>query len=298
MAQRRTEIQVGIAVLLALVTLIWGVTWLSDTRLAQRRQSYHARFIDVGGLAEGDPVKINGVQKGVVGGIALVPGGVVVELSVDRDVPLTSDSRVYVRNVGLMGEKFIAVALAPTGRRQAPRDTIDGVYESGVPEVISQMGVALNSLQRVSDQIDRMLAVAEDRGSWKTTLSNVETASSGLADAVRENREDVRAITDNLKEMSAELRMLVAEKRPVVASSVDRFDATSQRVDSLVIRLDDLTRRFARVTDHLESDSTTVGRLLTERELYDDLRRTLRETSALVRDVRANPRRYFNFELF
>jgi phospholipid/cholesterol/gamma-HCH transport system substrate-binding protein len=298
MAQRRTEIQVGIAVLAALVVLVWGVTWLSDARLAKRRQTYHARFSDVGGLAEGDPIKVNGVQKGVVGGIALVPGGVVVDLSLDRDVPLTRDARVYVRNVGLMGEKFIAVALAPTGPRRATRDTIDGVYESGVPEVISQMGSALTSLQRVSDQIDRVLALAEERGSWKTTLANVEDASIGLAEAVRENREDVGAITDNLREMSSELRMLVIEKRPVVASSVDRIEATSQRVDSLVVRLDDLTRRFARVSDHLESDSTTVGRLLTERELYDDLRRTLRETSQLVRDVRANPRRYFNFSLF
>jgi phospholipid/cholesterol/gamma-HCH transport system substrate-binding protein len=298
MAARNTEIQVGIAVLLALVVLVWGVTWLSDTRLAQRRQSYAARFADVGGLAEGDPITVNGVQKGVVGGIELVPGGVVVELSLDRDVPLTTDSRVYVRNVGLMGEKFIAVDLARTGRRQAPRDTIDGVYESGVPEVISQMGAALTSLQKVSDQIDRMLEVAEGRGSWQTTLANVENASTGLAQSVRENREDVRVITENLREMSAELRMLVAEKRPVVSSSVDRIETTSQRVDSLVTRLDDLTRRFARVSDHLESDTTTVGRLLTERELYDDLRRTLRETSQLVRDVRTHPRRYFNFSLF
>jgi phospholipid/cholesterol/gamma-HCH transport system substrate-binding protein len=298
MAARKTEIQVGIAVLLALVVLVWGVTWLSDTQLAQRRQSYHARFADVGGLSEGDPITVNGVQKGVVGDIELVPGGVVAELSLDRDVPLTTASRVYVRNSGLMGEKFIAVDLAHTGRRQAPRDTIDGVYESGVPEVISQMGAALNSLQKVSDQIDRMLAVAEGRGSWQHTLENVENASSGLVVAVRENREDVREVTGNLREMSAELRMLVAEKRPVVASSVDRIDHTSQRVDSLVTRLDELTQRLARVSDHLESDSTTVGRLLTERELYDEMRRTLRETSQLVRDVRSNPRRYFNFSLF
>jgi phospholipid/cholesterol/gamma-HCH transport system substrate-binding protein len=298
MAGRGTEIKVGIAVLLALVVVVWGVTWLSDARLARQRHSYLVRFTDVGGLADGDPVRVNGVSQGKVQSIRLTRGGVVVSLSLDRGVRLTDVSRVAVRNTGLMGEKFIAIDLGEGGRPFAARDTIVGRYESGVPEVISRMGEALTSLQRVSDQIDRLLALAEDRGTLRTTLHNVEEASASVVQTVAENRDDLRQVSDNLREMSYELRMLVAEKGPVVDETVDRLAGTSGRVDTLVTRLDYVARQFGDVAARAQADTTTVGRLLNDKALYDDMRRTLRDVNLLVRDIRANPHKYLKLSLF
>jgi phospholipid/cholesterol/gamma-HCH transport system substrate-binding protein len=298
MAGRGTEIKVGIAVLLALVVVVWGVTWLSDARLARQRHSYLVRFTDVGGLADGDPVRVNGVSQGKVQSIRLTRGGVVVSLSLDRGVRLTDASRVAVRNTGLMGEKFIAIDLGEGGRPHAARDTIVGRYESGVPEVISRMGEALTSLQRVSDQIDRLLALAEDRGTLRTSLRNVEEASASVVQTVAENRDDLRQVSDNLREMSYELRMLVAEKGPVVDETVDRLAGTSGRVDTLVTRLDYVARQFGDVAARAQADTTTVGRLLNDKALYDDMRRTLRDVNLLVRDIRANPHKYLKLSLF
>jgi phospholipid/cholesterol/gamma-HCH transport system substrate-binding protein len=298
MAGRNTEIQVGIAVVAALVLVVWGVTWLSDIRLARQRHQYVVRFTDVGGLAEGDPVTVNGVKQGTVKHIDLARGGVAVTLSIERGVTLHSTSSVYVRNTGLMGEKFIAVDLREGGRAYAEEDTILGRYESGVPEVISQMGDALTSLKRVSDEIDRILLLAEERGTLRTTLRNVEEASTAAARTVAENRGDLREIADNLRDSSYELRMLVAEKSPVVDETVDRLAATSLRVDTLVTRLDTAARQFTVVAERMQADSTSMGRMLRDRALYDDMRRTLREVNLLVRDVRANPSRYLKLSLF
>lgn len=298
MAGRNTEIRVGIAVIVALVVVVWGVTWLSDVRLARQRQTYVVRFTDVGGLAEGDPVTVSGVKKGEVKSIDLTRGGVVVALSVERGVLLTQASRVFVRNTGIIGEKFIAIDLGEPAEAYAPGDTIVGQYESGVPEVISQMGEALTSLQRVSEQIDRILALAEERGTLRTTLRNVEDASGAVVRTVNENREDLRETSDNLREMSYELRMLVTEKGPVVDETVDRLAETSVRVDSLVARLDLVARQFSDLAARAQSDTTSVGRLVSDRVLYDEMRRTLREVNLLVRDMRANPKRYLKFSLF
>lgn len=298
MAGRGTEIKVGIAVLVAMAVVVWSVTWLSDARLARQRHSYLVRFTDVGGLADGDPVRVNGVGQGTVKAIRLARGGVLVILSLDRSVVLTDASRVFVRNTGIMGEKFIAIDLGEGGRRYASRDTIPGRYESGVPEVISQMGDALTSLQRVSEEIDRLLALAEERGTLRQTLRNVEEASAAAALSVAENREDLRAVAENLRETSYDLRMLVAEKAPVVDATVDRLAGTSGRVDTLVARLDGVAQQFADVAARAQSDTTTVGRLLGERALYDDMRRTLRDVNLLVREIRANPRKYLKISLF
>jgi phospholipid/cholesterol/gamma-HCH transport system substrate-binding protein len=298
MAGRGTEIKVGIAVLVAMAVVVWSVTWLSDARLARQRHSYLVRFTDVGGLADGDPVRVNGVNQGKVQFIRLARGGVVVSLSLDRSVRLTDASRVFVRNTGIMGEKFIAIDLGEGGRSYGPRDTIPGRYESGVPEVISQMGAALTSLQRVSDEIDRLLALAEDRGTLRITLRNVENASASVVQTVAENREDLRQVSENLREISFELRTLVAAKSPVVDETVDRLAGTSGRVDTLVTRLDGVARQFADVAARAQADTTTVGRLLGDQALYDDMRRTLRDVNLLVREIRANPHKYLKLSLF
>lgn len=298
MARRTTEIRVGVTVLVALVVLIAGVTWLSEFGVSRARVEYVCIFTDVGGLQVGDPVTISGVRMGRVEEIALGDAGVFVRLSVDRAVPLPYGTGIFVRNTGIIGEKFIAVALGQTEQTYAPGDTIIGVYETGVPEVISQMGDALQSLNRVSDSIDRILALAEERGTVRTSLESVENASRDLAAALSENRQDLRETVASLKDVSSRLRSLAERKEGTVEATIDRLANTAERTDTLMTSVSRLTSELIEITTRLESDSTTMGRLLTERELYDDVRRTMRETSALLRDMRSNPRKYFKVSIF
>ena len=121
---RRTEIQVGITVLVALGILLWGVTWLKEFSINRRIKVWHVMFAQTGGLGASDEVQVNGIRKGSVQGMRLVGDEVVVDLALASDVALTRDSRVAIRNVGLMGEKVIAVDLKTTGGDYATADTI------------------------------------------------------------------------------------------------------------------------------------------------------------------------------
>jgi phospholipid/cholesterol/gamma-HCH transport system substrate-binding protein len=160
------------------------------------------------------------------------------------------------------------------------------------------MGEALTSLQRVSDQIDRILALAEERGTLQNTLQNVEKASAEVSLTLAENRSDLRETTQNLKEMSSVLRTIVLEKGPVVETTVDRLAVTSARIDTLVTNLDLLAGNVTDLTGRLESDTTTIGKIMSDRELYDEFRFTLRELNLLIQDVKRNPRKYFKISLF
>src|SRR5580765_7997066 len=129
MTSRRTEIQVGLTVLVALAVLLWGVTWLRDMSLQRKVHVWHVRFPQTGGLSASDEVQVNGMRKGDVAGVKLQGDHVIVDLALDTDVRLTTDSRVAIRNVGMMGEKVIAVDLRSSGVEYATRDTIQGIYE-------------------------------------------------------------------------------------------------------------------------------------------------------------------------
>jgi phospholipid/cholesterol/gamma-HCH transport system substrate-binding protein len=298
MARRITEIRVGIAVLIAILVMVTGVTWLSEFRVAQKRVQYFVLFSDVGGLQEGDPVTISGVKTGRVGAINLIRGGVSVGLFINRSVQIPVDSRVNVRNTGIIGEKFIAIDIIEAENLYAAGDTILGTYESGVPEVISQMGDALRALERVSNQVDRILAVAEKEGRLRRTMQNVEQASLEVSATVAENRSDLRATTVNLKEMSQLIRSLVEEKGPVVEGTIDQLALTSARVDTMITNVDRLAGEVEVLTKRLQSDQTTLGKIMADRELYDEFRFTVRELNLLIQDVKRNPRKYFKFSVF
>ena len=299
MATRNTEILVGVTVLLALAGVIWSVTALKEVRLAERTQRWHVRFPDVGGLAEEDPVTVHGVKKGAVKSIRLGQGEVIVEFLLAKDVAITSDTEVFVRNVGLMGEKFIAIDNVGAGQPLvARRDTIDGIYESGIPEVISQMGDALTSLERLSSSVDRVLALAEEGNTVRTTLGNVEQASADLRRALGDNRDDLREAVISLRGAAEASRRIADSSEPRVSGALDDVRAATARVDAMATRMDSLAIVLNRVADKLDHGSGTAARLVNDRQLYDETRGTLRELQALVRDLRTNPRKYFKVSVF
>ncbi len=299
MASRNTEIMVGVTVLLALAGVVWSVTALREVRLAEGTQRWLVRFSDVGGLAEEDPVTVHGVKKGVVKSIRLGPSGVLVEFILAKDVPVTADTEVYVRNVGLMGEKFIAMGNVGVGRPLvAGRDTIDGIYESGIPEVISQMGTALTSLERLSSSVDRVLNLAEEKNTVRNTLSNVEEASGDLRRALADNRDDLREAVVQLRAAAESGRRMAEATEPRVGGALDDVRAATARVDAMAARMDSLARVMTRVADKLDRGPGTASRLVNDRQLYDETRATLRELRALVTDLRENPRRYFKVSVF
>ncbi len=297
---RNAEIAVGITVLLAVGVIVWSVTFLRQVRLAEGTRVWRARFADVGGLAEDDPVSVNGVKKGTVRTITLARGGtVVVEFRATKDVALMHGDRVFVRNVGLMGEKFIAIDRGPGGAPyDAGRDTIEGVYESGIPEVVSQMGTALSALERLSDEIDRVLALAEERHTVKTTLANVEAASADLRRTLHDSHDDLTALAANLRAASESARRTAETNEPKVGRALDDVSRTSARMDSLLARVDTLTIALTGVTHKIDQGDGTASRHINERALYDDTRRAVRELTDLVRDLRTNPKKYFHVSVF
>jgi phospholipid/cholesterol/gamma-HCH transport system substrate-binding protein len=146
--------------------------------------------------------------------------------------------------------------------------------------------------------VDRLLALAEERGTLRKTLHNVEGASVDLQGTIAENRDDLRQTAQNLREVSSQLRTLVEQKNPIVTRTVDRLDATSGRADTLITHLDAAAARFASLAEKADSDSSTFGMLLRDRQLYDQMHGSVRELNDLVRDIKENPHRYLKFSLF
>jgi phospholipid/cholesterol/gamma-HCH transport system substrate-binding protein len=295
---RRTEIQVGLTVLAALVVLLGGVTWLKDLSLQRRLTVWHVRFPQAGGLGASDEVLVNGIRKGAVAKIALDGDHVVVDLSLASEVRPTRDSRVAIRNVGLMGEKVIAVELRTTGAPYAPADTIAGIYEEGLPEVLANIGGTMRALDDLAAQLDRVAKQLNASGDLQATLKNFRATSEQLQASVVENRRLLRETLENARAVSGTARTLAAERQQQFGRTLDTIERSAQNMERLSTRLDSLRSQVQGMTSRVERGDGTLGQLVNDRKLYDDLRASIGSFNALVADIRLHPKKYINLRIF
>jgi ABC-type transporter Mla subunit MlaD len=156
---------------------------------------------------------VNGVRKGVVTSLRLVGDRVIVDLALARDIELTRDSKVVIRSVSMMGDKVIAVDYSGTGEPWSARDTIPGVYEKGLPEVMADVGRASGGVAAIALQLDSLAVAVNQGGGLTASIENFRRASEELALAVAENRAALRTTMDNFSSTSTSAKELVVDRQ-------------------------------------------------------------------------------------
>jgi phospholipid/cholesterol/gamma-HCH transport system substrate-binding protein len=298
MDRRGAELKVGIIVILAIIILIGGIIWIKGVQVS--RQSFVVRvgFEEVGGLSEGDPVTVHGVAKGFVKKIELGRAQVYVDLSMDKGIRITEDTEFIIRNIGLMGEKYVAVKLGKSTEPVPPGKMLFGRFESGVPEVVGELGVALKEFEQTVTKVRGVLDEIEKGGDVSGTLQDLRSFSQDIRGTVEENREDLRIAIEDLRYSSAQLRLFVESRGPGIDSTVSRVTAASVGAERVVQRLEAVSYSVERVLQKLEGGEGSLGKLLNDETLYADMKTTLLEARLLIADIKQHPRRYLKFSLF
>jgi len=295
---RAREIQVGITVLVALGATLWGVTWLKQVSLARKVRVWHVTFPQTGGLSSSDEVQVNGLRKGSVQSVALVSDHVAVDLALTSDVTLTTDSRVAVRNVGLMGEKVIAVDLHASGTPYTAGDTIPGIYEKGIPEVMAGMTGTIDAISDLAAQLKSLADAMDKNGNLTQTLTNLHDTSEQLKATVVENRTQLRLTIANLNSASRTAKALTTDREPQLRNTLESFERSAAGLERLTVRLDSLRTSLQSVAGKVDHGDGTIGKLVNDPKLYDEAKQTVAELKALIADIKANPKKYVNVKVF
>lgn len=298
MSGRRTEIQVGLTVLTALLVLLLGVTWLKNVSVARGTTTWHVRFPETGGLGSSDQVLVNGIRKGMVGNIALLGDSVCVDLALDASIRLTRASHVAIRNVGIMGERVIAVDLRTGGPAWSPADTIPGAFEPGLGEVLAAVGGSMASMDRVIASLDRLTTRLDRGGDVDTTIAALRRTSVELAAALAEDRRLLHETLANSRDVSRTARALTTARQAELERTLGSIERTSANVEALSARLDSLRAVAQSIADKADHGDGSLARLLNDKDMHEDVRATLESVRKLVDDVRQHPRRYINLHLF
>jgi len=285
-------------VIAALAILLFGVTWLKQISLAHKITTWHVAFSQAGGIAEGAEVQVNGIHKGEVRSLGLLGDGVIIDLSLMSEIHLTDRSRVGIRDVGLVGDKVVYVTLGPEGRPLNPRDTIPGFYDKGMADMMADLGGAVNHVSKIAEDLQTVTATAHGNGDIAVAVRNFREVSEELRKLVSDNRTSLRATLANFNDASGTAKRLTTDREAELKKALDDLGQTAESMNRLSGRLDSLRASLQAVSTRVERGDGTLGKLVNDDKVYNELQSSLTNLNLLIADIKKNPKKYFQFSVF
>ena len=290
---KKTLVKVGITVVASIIIVLYGIAFLKDLRLGIETSKLKVYFTNVNGLKEGDPVSVNGVTMGKVQKINLVPGdSVIVEFTLSRDVVLKKDYSISITMVELMSGKQIYIKpgvspeLADISKPLAGNKTVDitsligTMNEIGgdVKRITSRIDTTMNELTTAVNNINQLVGDEGLKSNIRGAAGNFNLASRNLNLMLSETRSNLNNLTLKLSSIATNVDNTVSQTGSDLNQTVKDIRELTGRVDSLAVNLN---RLFTGVSD----SGSTVGSLLTEDDIYENVNRTLISINKLVRKI-------------
>jgi phospholipid/cholesterol/gamma-HCH transport system substrate-binding protein len=295
---KSVELRVGLVVLLACAVLVIGLIWVKGIRFDQTRYKCSVLFPNVGALEVGDPASVSGVPKGKVERIELYLGDVLVTFHLTQDVVLKKDAKFIVMNVGLMGERFVAVETGYSDTLLDLSQPARGYYDTGIPEVMGRMGEMITLVNRLVESMEQVVGTQSSRDALICSINNLKEITQKTNDLLDRNRKRFDQTMSDLSYTSSELKEMVGNNKEKLESTLDNFSSASEKIDDITTTLDSLSISLKNMTFKLENGEGSLGMLLNDTTLYQEIKRTAQDVDSLVTDLKKHPKKYFKFSLF
>lgn len=289
------EIQIALVAVVGIIVLYFGLQFLKGMTLFSTDNRYFVKFQDVSGLSVASPIFANGYRVGVVETIEFNyenTGEIVASIGVDKNMQVPKGSRAEIAT-DLMGNVKVQLVLGNVADGVvAPGDTITGGQQVGAMGKAADM---IPTIQQMLPKLDSILA------SVNTLLADPAIASS---------LHNVDQITANLSRTSQDLSQLTAQlnrQMPQMLKNADGVLANTNQITKNLSDLDIATtmtsvnttlKNVEHMTATLNSKEGTLGLLMRDPGLYNNLNSTMMHADSLMMDLKQHPKRYVHFSVF
>ena len=289
------EIQIALVAVVGIIVLYFGLQFLKGMTLFSTDNRYFVKFQDVSGLSVASPIFANGYRVGVVETIEFNyenTGEIVASIGVDKNMQVPKGSRAEIAT-DLMGNVKVQLVLGNVADGVvAPGDTITGGQQVGAMGKAADM---IPTIQQMLPKLDSILA------SVNTLLADPAIASS---------LHNVDQITANLSRTSQDLSQLTAQLNRQMPQMLKNADGVLANTNQITKNLNELDiaatmtsvnttlKNVEQMTATLNSKEGTLGLLMRDPGLYNNLNSTMMHADSLMMDLKHHPKRYVHFSVF
>lgn len=326
------ETKLGIFAFIVIAGAIWGYNYLKGSNLLSRTQVFSAHYENIGELMVSAPVKINGFQVGSVTRVFLEESDmqtIIAEFTVRNDISIPANTTAVIVPGGLMGGAAIDLEFdgvcsgadcAESGAVLAGRQLGllqqmmgDDEIDKYLAKLKDGMNQLMDTLTLMSEDENSQNLVGRGLNNTRNILANTRTATEDLALLVDRLSaqlpaimNDLQSVTGTLKTSNTDIAGMLANAntvtKQVAQADLGQTIAKSQQallaVETTAAELGKATSELKTVLARIENGDGTLGKLINEPELYNQLNVMARNVDLLLQDVRLNPKRYINVSVF
>src|SRR6185503_12251499 len=296
------ETKVGILAIVALTLLIVGFNFLKGKNVFSHEKHLYAVFSDLGSLRKSNEVKMKGLPVGAVYEYTEIDknlSGIIVTITMKRDVNIPKDSKATIESE-LLGATYLNIAQGGSTEYLKDGDTLQ---TDRTTSLVSDVKAQINpTLTRVRDAIDSLKMVLgglnrlfekDTKGNIQDIIRNLKESTAGLNKLLNAESGALAATLENANSISANLK----KNNHSITATISSIKRAPDKFSNLEVQptVDSFTSSIAAskyfISKFNENDGT-LGLVMKDRALYDQLNKLALGLEILVDDIRVNPKRY------
>src|SRR5664279_2759626 len=309
------ETKIGTMAVVGIVLLVLGFNFLKGNNLFKKNNYIYAKYQDVQGLSKSNPVVINGLQ---VGRIENLDGGksmkqIIVTVSLTKDVNIPDNSLAVINPNLLGGSATLEIQLGNSTNYLKQGDTVLTTLSGGAfDEALKVINPVLYEVRNSVKSLDSVLHVVTGvfdpttKNNLKGIIANLNTTTASFAlsaaslekilnvenGALASSLNNVKNFTANLNSNNERFDSIL-ENTKIASAKFAAIDLKNT-LDTLNISVEN----FKKGSEKINSKDGSLGLLLNDTKLYDNLQSTTNKINILLDDLRVHPKRYLNVSVF
>jgi phospholipid/cholesterol/gamma-HCH transport system substrate-binding protein len=310
------EFKAGVVVVLAAAVLYWGISFLKGSDLFEHGTEVYAVYDNTEGITKSQNVTLNGFSVGKVSDVYFHPnnsGKIVVKMNITTDYPITANSLAEIRSADLLGAKEIALILEKGSVLIESGDTLRSAIEASLSESINKEVLPVKvKAEKLLASLDSTVNIltgflgGEMQEEFRTSFDNVNRSISNLGTItdelslyMSENREALGSATQNLERLTSMLNENRDELDRVFNNLANISDTLARANAGEAMRsLSKTATRLDAITSNIEAGEGTLGKLVANDSLYDEVNHAILSLDKLLEDIKEHPGRYVEISIF
>ena len=289
------EIKIALVAIVGILVMYFGINFLKGMNLFSTNNTYYMTFDDIQGLGASTPIYADGYKVGTVDGMEYdykENGPIKVKVDINKDLRIPQGSKAEIVK-DLMGNLQVNLLLANNPReRVEPGGIIPGAVNGGMMDKAANLiPVVEKMLPKLDSILTSVNALLADPA-LAASLHNVETITSNLTVSTRELNTLMAGLNKQVPGM--------VRKANGVLDNTNRLTANlaSLDVQGTLSKVNQTLESAHQFTEKLNSNQGSLGLLMNDTKLYDNLTSTMSHADSLVIDLKAHPKRYVHFSVF
>ena len=296
---------IGLIFVLCGVAFVAGLLYIQDISIKKSKYTFTVMFENVQGLHVGDQVDMLGKKIGKVTRTRFMAQKIAVELAIDNSfsfsIPI--DSKIEVKSEGIIGSKYISIT--PGYNRKdyiLPGTIVEGLREFDLTEITPDIVPMTQDLSAFARQLKAVLG-KEEGDKIRLTIKNIESFTAQLDSLIStKDRNNFQITMKNLRDVTAELKEGINKEIDKLDQMLNSFKTVTDKSDELSTTISELrkssesfssaTQKLDMLLTKMENGEGTLGKLMNNDTLHENMNSLLNEVRTLVQDFKDNPTKY------